>query len=170
MRENDFYVGTVRAFRDRRYEYKGLNKKWKGKLDEAKVCLYFISSSLMDLKRSINRFSLLHAHVQTGVTGLSALLLLSTFATEVVFLAEASIQIIRPGCLHLHIIRCACLHRKPEASPGATSYGHGKHHACCLHFMLAYKSQSCFLVCRFADTSADLLCCSSASQTTQACC
>ncbi len=38
MRENDFYVGTVRAFRDRRYEYKGLNKKWKGKLDEAKVC------------------------------------------------------------------------------------------------------------------------------------
>ena len=37
MRENDFYVGTVRAFRDRRYEYKGLNKKWKGNLDEAKV-------------------------------------------------------------------------------------------------------------------------------------
>ena len=39
MRENDFYVGTVRAFRDRRYEYKGLNKKWKGKLDEAKVSI-----------------------------------------------------------------------------------------------------------------------------------
>ena len=37
MRENDFYVGTVRAFRDRRYEYKGLNKNWKGKLDAAKV-------------------------------------------------------------------------------------------------------------------------------------
>ncbi len=37
MRENDFYVGTVRAFRDRRYEYKGLNKSWKGKLDAAKV-------------------------------------------------------------------------------------------------------------------------------------
>lgn len=37
MRENDFYVATVRAFRDRRYEYKGLNKRWKGKLDEAKV-------------------------------------------------------------------------------------------------------------------------------------
>eukprot|EP00873_Tetraselmis_striata_P038899 jgi/Tetstr1/459163/TSEL_004609.t1 len=36
MRENDFYVGTVRAFRDRRYEYKGLNKVWKGKLDSAK--------------------------------------------------------------------------------------------------------------------------------------
>jgi len=38
MRENDFYVGTVRAFRDRRYEYKGLNKAWKGKLDAAKAC------------------------------------------------------------------------------------------------------------------------------------
>jgi len=37
QRENDFYVGTVRAFRDRRYEYKALNKKWKGKLDDAKV-------------------------------------------------------------------------------------------------------------------------------------
>ena len=37
MRENDFYVGTVRAFRDRRYEYKGLNKQWKGKLDAAKA-------------------------------------------------------------------------------------------------------------------------------------
>lgn len=37
MRENDFYVGTVRAFRDRRYEYKGLNKTWKGKLEAAKV-------------------------------------------------------------------------------------------------------------------------------------
>ena len=37
MRENDFYVGTVRAFRDRRYEYKGLNKKWKGQLEVAKV-------------------------------------------------------------------------------------------------------------------------------------
>lgn len=37
MRENDFYVSTVMAFRDRRYEYKGLNKTWKGKLDAAKV-------------------------------------------------------------------------------------------------------------------------------------
>jgi DNA polymerase epsilon subunit 1 len=37
MRENDFYIGTVRDFRDRRYEYKGLNKTWKGKLDAAKV-------------------------------------------------------------------------------------------------------------------------------------
>ncbi|KAL4591685.1 hypothetical protein LXL04_004655 [Taraxacum kok-saghyz] len=36
MRENAFYVDTVRSFRDRRYEYKGLNKVWKGKLSEAK--------------------------------------------------------------------------------------------------------------------------------------
>ncbi|XP_068664091.1 DNA polymerase epsilon catalytic subunit A-like isoform X2 [Aristolochia californica] len=37
MRENSFYVDTVRSFRDRRYEYKGLNKVWKGKLAEAKA-------------------------------------------------------------------------------------------------------------------------------------
>ncbi|GMH42344.1 hypothetical protein BSKO_10263 [Bryopsis sp. KO-2023] len=30
MRENSFYVDTVQEFRDRRYEYKGLTKKWKG--------------------------------------------------------------------------------------------------------------------------------------------
>jgi len=35
MRENSFYVDTVRAFRDRRYEYKNKVKQWKGKLDEA---------------------------------------------------------------------------------------------------------------------------------------
>ena len=29
QRENSFYVDTVRAFRDRRYEYKGLNKVWR---------------------------------------------------------------------------------------------------------------------------------------------
>ena len=29
QRENSFYVDTVRAFRDRRYEYKGLNKVGK---------------------------------------------------------------------------------------------------------------------------------------------
>ncbi|KAF3455292.1 hypothetical protein FNV43_RR05740 [Rhamnella rubrinervis] len=37
MRENSFYVDTVRSFRDRRYEYKGLNKVWKGKLSDAKA-------------------------------------------------------------------------------------------------------------------------------------
>ena len=36
QRENSFYVDTVRAFRDRRYEFKGLLKAWKKKLDAAK--------------------------------------------------------------------------------------------------------------------------------------
>ena len=35
MRENAFYVNTVRAFRDRRYDYKLLTKQWKGKKTEA---------------------------------------------------------------------------------------------------------------------------------------
>ncbi|KAI9489936.1 hypothetical protein BDB00DRAFT_875783 [Zychaea mexicana] len=35
QRENPFYVDTVKAFRDRRYEYKGLHKKWKQNLDKA---------------------------------------------------------------------------------------------------------------------------------------
>jgi len=36
MRENDFYVDTVRQFRDRRYEYKKMNKSWKKKVANAK--------------------------------------------------------------------------------------------------------------------------------------
>nr|XP_023689121.1 DNA polymerase epsilon catalytic subunit A [Paramormyrops kingsleyae]XP_023689122.1 DNA polymerase epsilon catalytic subunit A [Paramormyrops kingsleyae]XP_023689123.1 DNA polymerase epsilon catalytic subunit A [Paramormyrops kingsleyae] len=35
QRENSFYVDTVRAFRDRRYEFKGLHKVWKKKLASA---------------------------------------------------------------------------------------------------------------------------------------
>lgn len=35
MRENPFYVDTVRDFRDRRYEYKTLVKVWTGKYQEA---------------------------------------------------------------------------------------------------------------------------------------
>ncbi|KAF8331488.1 uncharacterized protein EI90DRAFT_3145642 [Cantharellus anzutake] len=35
QRENPFYIDTVRNFRDRRYEYKGLHKEWKKKLDVA---------------------------------------------------------------------------------------------------------------------------------------
>lgn len=35
QRENPFYIDTVRAFRDRRYEYKGLHKTWKKNLDAA---------------------------------------------------------------------------------------------------------------------------------------
>lgn len=36
MRENAFYVDTVRAFRDRRYTYKDEHKKAKSKLDAVK--------------------------------------------------------------------------------------------------------------------------------------
>ena len=32
MRENAFYIDTVRAFRDRRYTYKGEHKKWSNKV------------------------------------------------------------------------------------------------------------------------------------------
>ena len=34
QRENPFYIDTVRAFRDRRYEYKALNKTWGKKKAE----------------------------------------------------------------------------------------------------------------------------------------
>lgn len=34
QRENPFYVDTVRSFRDRRYEFKGLAKVWKGKVSK----------------------------------------------------------------------------------------------------------------------------------------
>ncbi|ROT37963.1 DNA polymerase epsilon catalytic subunit A [Sodiomyces alkalinus F11] len=36
QRENPFYVNTVRDFRDRRYDYKGEVKVWKGKTDALK--------------------------------------------------------------------------------------------------------------------------------------
>lgn len=35
MRENSFYVDTVKAFRDRRYDYKLLTKTWKNKKNDA---------------------------------------------------------------------------------------------------------------------------------------
>lgn len=35
MRENSFYVDTVKAFRDRRYDYKLLTKVWKNKKNDA---------------------------------------------------------------------------------------------------------------------------------------
>ncbi|KAE8270465.1 hypothetical protein A4X09_0g1860 [Tilletia walkeri] len=35
QRENPFYIDTVRDFRDRRYEYKGLHKTWKKNLEQA---------------------------------------------------------------------------------------------------------------------------------------
>ncbi|KMU79066.1 DNA polymerase epsilon catalytic subunit A [Coccidioides immitis RMSCC 3703] len=36
QRENPFYVDTVRNFRDRRYDFKGQQKVWKGKVDSLK--------------------------------------------------------------------------------------------------------------------------------------
>lgn len=36
QRENPFFVDTVRAFRDRRYVYKGLTKQWCTELAKAK--------------------------------------------------------------------------------------------------------------------------------------
>ncbi|EEP81978.1 DNA polymerase epsilon [Uncinocarpus reesii 1704] len=36
QRENPFYVDTVRNFRDRRYDFKGQQKVWKGKVDALK--------------------------------------------------------------------------------------------------------------------------------------
>jgi len=35
MRENPFYVDTVRDFRDRRYDFKRLVKVWGGKYKDA---------------------------------------------------------------------------------------------------------------------------------------
>ncbi|KEY65398.1 hypothetical protein S7711_04295 [Stachybotrys chartarum IBT 7711] len=37
QRENPFYIDTVRDFRDRRYDYKGKTKVWKGKTDALKA-------------------------------------------------------------------------------------------------------------------------------------
>ena len=34
MRENSFYIDTIREFRDRRYEYKNLVKVYKNKAEE----------------------------------------------------------------------------------------------------------------------------------------
>lgn len=47
QRENGFYIDTVRSFRDRRYEYKGLVKRWKTSLAAAssKVCTCHHSGS-----------------------------------------------------------------------------------------------------------------------------
>lgn len=37
QRENPFYIDTVKDFRDRRYDYKGKQKVWKGKTDALKA-------------------------------------------------------------------------------------------------------------------------------------
>lgn len=49
QRENPFYIDTVRNFRDRRYEYKGLHKTWKKNLDKAQAGIGDGASSLTDV-------------------------------------------------------------------------------------------------------------------------
>lgn len=50
QKENSFYVDTVRAFRDRRYEYKGLNKKAK-----QAVAIAVASKNAAEIKSAKNR-------------------------------------------------------------------------------------------------------------------
>ncbi|EGW34100.1 DNA-directed DNA polymerase epsilon, catalytic subunit A [Spathaspora passalidarum NRRL Y-27907] len=64
QRENPFYVDTVRSFRDRRYEFKGLAKVWKGKAskldgadkDEAKKMVVLYDSLQLAHKVILNSF------------------------------------------------------------------------------------------------------------------
>lgn len=65
QRENPFYINTVRSFRDRRYTYKGLAKKWKKKmgslndpyaLDEAKKMVITYDSLQLAHKVILNSF------------------------------------------------------------------------------------------------------------------
>ncbi|KAJ7293865.1 hypothetical protein C8J57DRAFT_1112502 [Mycena rebaudengoi] len=69
QRENPFYVDTVRTFRDRRYEYKGLHKTWKknldtvvaegrslGEVDEAKKMIVLYDSLQLAHKCILNSF------------------------------------------------------------------------------------------------------------------
>ncbi|TGZ66839.1 hypothetical protein CRM22_005120 [Opisthorchis felineus] len=52
QRENSFYVDTVRAFRDRRYKFKGLTKVWKRRSDEAAAALAAGTSDSSALKEA----------------------------------------------------------------------------------------------------------------------
>ncbi|KAI0826611.1 DUF1744-domain-containing protein [Trametes gibbosa] len=69
QRENPFYIDTVRRFRDRRYEYKGLHKTWKKNLetvvseqrsiaevDEAKKMIVLYDSLQLAHKCILNSF------------------------------------------------------------------------------------------------------------------
>ena len=67
QRENPFYVDTVKSFRDRRYEFKGLAKTWKGNLskidpsdkharDEAKKMIVLYDSLQLAHKVILNSF------------------------------------------------------------------------------------------------------------------
>jgi DNA polymerase epsilon subunit 1 len=53
MRENSFYVDTVRDFRDRRYDYKNLVKVWSVKLKDA-----MSENDVIKIEEAKNRISL----------------------------------------------------------------------------------------------------------------
>jgi len=55
QRENPFYVNTVRDFRDRRYDYKGKQKTWKGKVEQLKSA-GAASSEIDDAKKMVITF------------------------------------------------------------------------------------------------------------------
>jgi hypothetical protein len=59
MRENSFYVDTVRAFRDRRYKYKNDLKLWQKKLEEAKKVSV---SNIKNITKTISRRKLKNKH------------------------------------------------------------------------------------------------------------
>jgi DNA polymerase epsilon subunit 1 len=54
MRENPFYVDTVRDFTNRRYKFKGLVKEWGDKLKEAKAN----GRSLEEIEACLHRVNL----------------------------------------------------------------------------------------------------------------
>ena len=54
QKENSFYVDTVRAFRDRRYKFKGQLKQWKKKLELAKQ-----SGDATQIKKWVDRMGVL---------------------------------------------------------------------------------------------------------------
>ncbi|OAR00754.1 hypothetical protein LLEC1_05733 [Akanthomyces lecanii] len=62
QRENPFYINTVRDFRDRRYDYKGKAKVWKGKTDSLKSAGATASEVEAAKKMSIVYDSLQLAH------------------------------------------------------------------------------------------------------------
>lgn len=57
QRENPFYANTVRSFRDRRYEFKGLAKKWKNKVSS-------IASSDKHAKDEAKKMEILYDSLQ----------------------------------------------------------------------------------------------------------
>ena len=61
MRENSFYVDTVRAFRDRRYEFKNLVKIWKGRYDE------HINSQNLMLAQEAKDMMILYESLQVNI-------------------------------------------------------------------------------------------------------